>query len=677
MTRCSLPAAAFCVGVVGLTGLFGTARAQLPGGIEPDPAGAAPTTRERPAEFLDSMADNAIAPDPSQIYRKDGKRREVDLAPGVIAWLDESMPSFLDSRRGTPATAGSPGRAIGIRARRPDHGYDLAYVRTVLGRRAGLGGDWTLAEADGQRHSLYALVRENRSDVADLPGTLPTTLRRRDSELGLRVAGFSGDAGSRWSTDWGWHHNRLAPEPASLPAPAASGSQLVWRGQLEPAGWPGLSLYAAWAGEVGRREPGPTATRGERTSLGASWVAREAWGPLPATTRLNWTEAPRLGLLGDDEALTLAAAYRRSLGIDLPDGSLSADGRPTGGRVYGQYRARSLADAADRVGVLGWRRDWQPAPRWGLTTQAEQAVPLSGSTPSRATLLGARLSTSRFPRLTFSTASELVNAASTDSAYQEIKLTQRLADDWLGAVRISATRSQPHGRTDAGTTDYKGALALAWREPAGRKLHLLTRLTWAGYEADPFAAAGTAPDRRARIWLGHAGYAFDGQNSASLRLSRRDERDEGRVDSTGQPLPRRTDFWLSRWVWERSRDGDDRWSVSLHAAGRRDTVEGRATGWGGELGYRLSSKAALTVGYNPRGFADNEITVEERPKKGVSLRLRFAIDSALARWLDVGRSDAPATLGALGTLRPYRDAGPTGWAPTLQTLEDRQSPSGF
>jgi hypothetical protein len=32
--------------------------------------------------------------------------------------------------------------------------------------------------------------------------------------------------------------------------------------------------------------------------------------------------------------------------------------------------------------------------------------------------------------------------------------------------------------------------------------------------------------------------------------------------------------------------------------------------------------------------------VEERPRQGVSLRLRFSIEGALARWLDAGRDDA-------------------------------------
>ena len=42
----------------------------------------------------------------------------------------------------------------------------------------------------------------------------------------------------------------------------------------------------------------------------------------------------------------------------------------------------------------------------------------------------------------------------------------------------------------------------------------------------------------------------------------------------------------------------------------------------------------LAVGYNPRGMNDNELAIDDRLGKGFTLRLRFSIESALARWLD-------------------------------------------
>ncbi|ACB32812.1 hypothetical protein Lcho_0537 [Leptothrix cholodnii SP-6] len=613
--------------------------------------------REKPREFLDSLADNALAPDRNAIYRRDGKRREIDLGDGIEASLDEAKASFLSNPRGTPGGAGVVSRVIGISARKPSYGYDLSYGRSALGRRAGLSGGWRL----GERVVLYADVHENRSEIDDLPGTPSTRLRRRDSEFGLRWRSADGST-STWTTDLALHQSRLAPDPASALVPEATGEQLVWRGRLEPASWPGLSLMAQLNHVLGR-EPAPsTELSGHRIGLGADWRLADGWGPLPAGSLLAWRESPRLGLLGDDEALTLPAAYRRSIGLELPDGS----GR---GHVYTQLRHRSLADRDDALGVLGWQRNWAPWPRWGLDTQLEQAVPLAGRYPIRATQAGGRLSTSRFPRLSFSTALDLVNASTSDSAYHEIKLTQRLADDWLGALRLSVSRSQPHGNSAAGSTDYKGALALGWREPQARALHLLSRMTWSGREVDAGVPASTSADRRARIWLGHAGYLFDDHHTLTVRLSHRTARDETRLDGNGLVLPHRTQFWLTRWIWEQDREGDQRWSLSAHVAGRSDNLDGAARAWGAELGYRVSSKAALTLGYNPRGFADNEITVEERPRKGFTLRLRFTIEGALARWLDNGRS---------GTATPWSlpDNPPAGLAPSLDRAQE-QSAAGF
>ncbi|MEY2655188.1 MAG: hypothetical protein RLZZ524_2216, partial [Pseudomonadota bacterium] len=442
--------------------------------------------------------------------------------------------------------------------------------------------------------------------------------------------------GWRGISELGLHDARLDPEPATRLAPATEGAMAFWRGRLDPADGHGPSLVAR-AGLPVRSDPDTPSEHAARVvELGADWRWNTPGGLLPAGSRASWRIAPGLGLAGDEDAMTLPAAYQQRLGLEVPDGS----GR---GAVWGQMRRHSLADPDDALAVLGWRRAWTPAPRWGLDTQLEQSAPVAGSTPVRATQLGLRLSTSRFPHSSFSTALNVVNASTTDSAYHETRLTRRLADDWLSALRLTVERRQPHGSTGLGTTEYKGAASLGWREPQHRALHLLTRLTWAGREDDPGAEqlTGGSTDRRARIWLGHASWVVDAQHSALLRLSRRLERDELRIDpASGVTALRRTDIWIARWTWEQARSGDARWSLSGHLAGRDDAIEGRALGWGAELGYRISSRATLALGYNPRGWSDNEITVEERPRQGVSLRLRFSIEGALARWLDAGRDDA-------------------------------------
>lgn len=594
----------------------------------------AASAREQPREFLDTLSDTALVADRDAIYRRNGQRREVDLGPGLSAALDVVPPSLLDNPRGTPGQAGGDGRIVLLTSRQPSYGFELGYERPPTGRTTRLGGQVRL----GPGHELYLWQRDRSLEVDDLPDTPKTGLRRRDRELGWRWQQADSPVdGWRATSELGLHDARLSPEPDTRLAPAASGSMAFWRGRLDPIDGHGPSLVARAGLPVRADESGLPEHAARALEFGADWRWNTPEGLLPIGSRASWRIAPRLGLAGDEEAMTLPAAHQQRLGLEVPDGS----GR---GAVWGQLRRHSLADPDDALAVLGWRRHWTPAPRWGLDTQLEQSVPVAGSTSVRATQLGLRLSTSRFPQGTFSSALNVVNASTTDSAFHETRLTQRLADDWLGALRLTIERSQPHGSNDLGTTDFKGAASIGWREPQQRALHLLNRLTWAGREVDRVAenlADGTS-DRRARIWLGHASWIVDEHHSAMLRLSRRLERDEQRMDpASGATALRRTDIWITRWVWEQGRSGDRRWSLSGHVAGRDDALEGHALGWGAEVGYRLSSRATLALGYNPRGWSDNEITVEERPRQGYSLRLRFSIEGALGRWLDAGRDDQP------------------------------------
>ncbi|MGY0197536.1 hypothetical protein ACWA7J_20920 [Leptothrix sp. BB-4] len=623
-------------------------------GVQAQDTAADPPGREKPREFLDTLADTALVADRDAIYRRNGLRREVDLGPGLSAALDVVPPSFLDNPRGTPGQAGSDGRVIQLSSRQPSYGFDLGYERPATGRTTRVGAQWRL----GESHELYLMQRDRSIQVSDLPQTPVTQLGRRDRELGWRWTSApaappapSGQGepatsapGWRWSSELGVHDARLSPEPGSRLAPVTSGSMAFWRGRLEPAEPSGLGLVARLGQPIGVQEGTVPEHAAKVAEVGADWRWTSPDGLLPAGSRASWRLAPRLGLAGDEDAMTLPAAYQQRIGLEVPDGS----GR---GAVWSQLRRHSLADPADTLGVVGWRRNWTPAPRWGLDTQLEQAVPLAGSTPVRASQAGFRLSTSRFPQYSFSTAMTVIDSSVTDSAYHETRLTRRLADDWLSALRLTADRSQPHGSAGLGTSNYKLAVSLGWREPQERALNLLSRVTWAGKEVDAGAenaAAGSA-DRRALIWLGHAAYVIDAHHSAALRLSRRVDRDELRTDAaSGEIQPRRTDIWIARWTWEESRRGEQRWSLSAHLAGRRDTLDKPATGYGAEVGYRLSSKATVALGYNPRGWSDNEITVEERPRQGVSLRLRFSIEGALGRWLDAGREDAGPTGQSLG-----------------------------
>ena len=570
-------------------------------GAEPRVA-SEPTVRETPREFLDSLSDNAIAPDPTRLYRIDGARREIGLGGGVTASLDERPPTRFDSPVALPGQAAAPSRIIGLELRRPGLFGDVMHTRSSVARDNGAGLRWDLFDAA----SLIADLHDQRSALAQVDA------RRRDSAIGLRWP-----AGAASWLEAGIHRASIAPASGIVTpeSPEGSATFLRTRARWQPDAAPGLTLGVA-AERALSRPAGPLA--GGRLEFGADYTlqADNPLGAYAAGTRLVWREAPKLGLLSEGAALQASAAFKRTIGIEVPDGS-------PGGVLYSQWRSRSVASDDDSIWVLGWRHAWRPAPRWLLQSHVEQATPLAGPNAVRSFSVGGRLWRGAFPNNTFVTDFEAVNSQRDDSVYAGIKYTVRLGDHLLSALRLNASHTQPHGTPDAGTTAYKASAALGWREPIDQRLSLLGRWTVAGTEASEVGAL----DRRAHIALLGGNYDLGAADSASARWSQRWERDEARPELH----PRRTTLAMARWVHDFA---DTRWSASAHVARRNDDLDGNAGGIGAELGYQLSRKAVLAFGYNPRGFSDHELEVDERLGKGFTLRLRFSINAALGRWFD-------------------------------------------
>lgn len=579
------------------------ARAQETGPAAPATvAGAASApTRETAREFLDSLADNALTPDPNQIYRQRGARREIGLGRGWTAWLDEMPPSRIDSGVPIPGVASAPSRVLGLAWRRPGWFGDIGYARTSVARDAGGSLRWELLDG----WALHADLREQRSSLTEIDA------RRRDSALALRWQALP-DA---W-LEAGVHRASLESVTGDPVSTTPEGAENFWRAraQWRPSALPGLNLGVGAERSIAR----PASALGAgRLEFGADYTLQpdNAFGPALAGTRLLWREAPRLGLLSEGQALDARAAFHRTLGIEVPDGSRD-------GAVYAQWRQRSVASDDDTLAVIGWRHRWDRRGRWDLRSHVEQAFPVAGPNTVRSFTVGGRIARGNFPDNTFVTDFELVNSDRDDSLYTAIKYTFRLDEAWLSAWRASATRTQPHGQSEVGTTAYKLSAALGWREPVDKRLSALGRWTFVGTETNE---AGST-DRRAHIALAGTNYVFDDNDDGTLRWTRRWERDELRPEFR----PRVSTMAMARWVHQ----FDERWSLSGHIARRNDAIDGKAKGFGAEAGYKLSRKAVLAIGYNPRGFKDHELEVDERLAKGLTLRLRFSIDAALGRWLD-------------------------------------------
>lgn len=195
-----------------------------------------PVVRESRREFLDSLADASIAPDPTQLYRRNGVRREVDLGRGWSAVLDERPPPRIDSPINVPVPANQLSRIAGVQVRRPGLFDDVAYGRTSVTRDAGSSLRWELFE----RVSLIADWHHQKSIVELFDA------RRQDASLGLR---WRPEAVPDGWLDLGLHRAILGPS-SETPLPGASvapeGSETFWRARArwQPQGVPGLGLGA-------------------------------------------------------------------------------------------------------------------------------------------------------------------------------------------------------------------------------------------------------------------------------------------------------------------------------------------------------------------------------------------------------------------------------------------------
>ncbi|MBX3604221.1 MAG: hypothetical protein KF788_03065 [Piscinibacter sp.] len=571
-----------------------SARAQL---RTPRPPPAEPQSL---AELIDSLSDNALTGGRSQFYRVDGTRRIVRLGRGWSAVFDEQATSRLASAGDRPGTAGPPGKAIELLRQGEHADLRLYTLRDSTGRDG--GGSFVWHWGDGWQARAQALQLDD-----DGQG-----LKRRDAELALRRGG-----GGTWA-ELLWRRASVQDLHAEAPDDAPQSANFAGaRVQWQPENLPGLTLQA-----LAQRRAGPAPDGQDervfapRAELGAEYRFEH---PALPDARLYWTEAVRLGLLSSD-GLALRDTYRRVIGGEVGDGSPD-------GRWYLQWRDRGLLDDRNALAVAGWRHGLQPAPRWRLQTLIEHAAPAAGPSPVRSTTLGARLTQSAWPHHSLLAETELVRSSVQDSAYLGLKLNQRLTENTLGAWRFTVTDKRPHEGTEVPATELKASVGWGWREPVERRWHTLARLTRVDREShrDDTGIVG-ASDRRAYIALGHVGWQATEDNLWTLRHSRRHDRD----DAFEAGATRRTDLSVLRLTHAVT----SRWSISAHAAQRRDDVDPTRRGLGAEIGYRIGSKAALALGWNPRGIDDEELALDDKLERGLTLRLRFSIEAVLARWLD-------------------------------------------
>ncbi len=595
MNRPPLPRHLALAALAGLPTFLLTAHA-----AEPD-KGRPPVVQTLP-EFLDSLSDNALSTDRRQIYRVDGKRRYVTLGSSWTAVLDEQVAVRLGSTGSGPATAGPPGRALAV-LNSAENTRSRIYVQDdSTGRETGAAVAWNFRPDWTLRTQAYRL-RDNSSGI--LRTEAESALRFGPSTLWVEGLIRHAELDAEGAAPQGWADNK--PDANFI------GARAFW----QPL--PSLSLSAQTQRAI-RPDPlpGDEGMYNSRTEFGADY--RPQLSGMLTGLRLYWREATRLGLLSS-EGVDERTTYRSVAGASMPDGSPE-------GSVYTELRRHSLMSDEDALVVLGWRHTLEPAPQWRINTTLETAEPVGGQTAIRSHTVGLSVSQSAHPSHSMLVETEAVHSSLSHSSYAAFKLTNRLTENSLTAWRLSITDDRPKPATGGtGTTNLKASVGWGWREPEERRFNTLWRYSLIGRNAQ--GANITTPyvaDRRAHIVFGQGGWDFSDRSDIVLRGSQRWDRDES---FEGGAL-RRTQMWVVR----SSVNIDEHWVLSAHGATRGDSAGPRQSGLGAEVGYNLSRKVALAIGYNPRGFDDGELELDDQLKKGLTLRLRFAIDTALARWLD-------------------------------------------
>lgn len=572
---------------------------------EPPPAEKSMQERARQTlisveEFLDELVEDWFGLDPKRRYRVDGKKKFVDLGKRWTLSLDQRPTGLLGNIGvGIPA-AGQPSKLWEITHDGRNNDVRIYNHEDGSGKEYGFADFYTIAPG----WKLYGQGMRLEDSYSGVTRTeAQTGLRIGDDKLW--VEGFARYAELR-------DNDNTQPWASDKQKGNFAGLKTQWN-----VG-PKLSLTAQTQQEFGSSQlPGDERLNGPRTEFGAEWRPDGGF----TGTRFYWREATQLALLPSN-GLEERATYKRVLGVETPEGS--ADGM-----VYGQLRQKSLMSDDDALLVLGWRHTYVLAPQWSAFTLIETGIPVAGDNAIRSNTFDVQIAKDAFPSHSFRTEVQAVKTPEKDSAFFNVEYSERLTQNTLGITRVSVTGERPGELArpeDFPNNSGEFFAGWGWQEPETRRFSTFWRYRLLGrnaLNADDNVAGRS--DRRAHIGSGEATWKSDSETTWIVRNVHRLDRDEAINDAD----LRETNMLLVRGSWQLMR----RWSLNAHLAQLRDDVYGSQVGVGAELAVRISRRLVLAIGYNPKGFDDEEMADNEKLQKGFVARAYVPLETTLTRWL--------------------------------------------
>lgn len=357
------------------------------------------------------------------------------------------------------------------------------------------------------------------------------------------------------------------------------------------------------------------------------------------------------------QRITLGADYRlneqfRAYGrAELSDGlggvnGLAVEGRETAfvaglssetlrdGEVFNEYRLRDAISGHDAVNAIGLRQTFRVAEGVRYSASVEHQKAIAGDTSSATALTGG-IDLAYDPTWRATGRLEWRRDRNHDAWLSTLGTTVKLDRDWslLARNTLSMQNARHAGAHDQWQDRFQ--VGAAYRQT---DLNRVNALGLYELRAENDENPGVDYRRTSHAVSLHADYHPSRPWWLTGRVAgkRVSERFIGGLRSNYTA-------WLvgGRITWDLS----ERWDVGLqHHLMGSPQGNARQHSYGVEAGYLIKANLWVSLGYNVRGFRDDELTGAAYTRKGVYLRLRFKFDETLFRGAD------PATNRALSPL---------------------------
>lgn len=290
------------------------------------------------------------------------------------------------------------------------------------------------------------------------------------------------------------------------------------------------------------------------------------------------------------------------------------------GSVYSEYRLRDAASGQDMQAALGLRNGWMLRPGLRLVTHVERLTATAGD--AQAAGVGLEYTGSELWK-----ASGRVEWRQDDNNTNHLLtagLARKLDRDWTLLVRDYFNQVQPRTAAGSDTRQNRFQLGFAYRPVDNNRFDALGTLEL----RNEWRSGTDAIDRDVRIVSLRANYHPSRPWWVSGRFAHK--RVNERLLGTVQ------DNYAATLLGTRvTYDISNRWSVGGLFSVLQGSGGSRQYAYGLELGYVLMDNLWATLGYNWRGFQDQDIA-SEYSNRGWVLGLRYKFDENLFRGQDAG-----------------------------------------